>query len=87
MPDKVWAEIVINIHLQNRGLFRGVSGWSIDTPRILKNATKQLEIELLRRVFDIFNPIFFLGGHSKTTLTIFCPILATYQPPVDMFFK
>ena len=26
-------------------------------------------------------------GHSKTTLTIFCPILTTYLPPVDMLTK
>ena len=26
-------------------------------------------------------------GHSKTTLTIFCPILTTYLPLVDMFTK
>ena len=28
-----------------------------------------------------------IRGHSKTTLTIFCPILTTYLPPVDMFTK
>ena len=27
----------------------------------------------------------FLGGHSKTTLTIFAPILTTYLPLVDIF--
>ena len=26
-------------------------------------------------------------GHSKTTLTIFHPIVITYLPPVDMFTK
>ena len=28
-----------------------------------------------------------IGGQSKTTLTIFCPILTTYLPPVDMITK
>ena len=27
------------------------------------------------------------GGNPKTTLTIFCPILTTYLPPVDIFTK
>ena len=30
---------------------------------------------------------YLLGGHSKTMLTIFCPILTTYLPLVDMFTK
>ena len=30
---------------------------------------------------------FAIRGHSKTTLTIFCTILTTYLPPVDMFTK
>ena len=30
---------------------------------------------------------FLVWGHSKTTLTIVCPILNTYLPPVDLFTK
>ena len=30
---------------------------------------------------------YLIRGHSKTTLTIFCSILTTYLPLVDMFTK
>ena len=30
---------------------------------------------------------FQVRGHSKTTLTVFCPFLTTYLPSVDMFTK
>ena len=47
----------------------------------------------ISNIDDFFIPsknfaiIFYIWGHSKTTLTIFCPILTTYLPLVDMFTK
>ena len=44
--------------------------WSIDTPRILENVIKQLEIELLRRLFDILPPICNYDSQSEIPITV-----------------
>ena len=67
--------------------FETDSNYAITEKMVNSTTTKDLGLWKAFQNFVLIEPHSMLRGHSKTTLTVFCPILTTYLPPVDIFTK
>ena len=63
------------------GIWKPIWQWLHPRPLSHQHPRPQ---RLLPSPSNIFLLKFIIGGRSQTTVTIFCPLLATYLPPLDI---